>query len=115
MKTSSSNNGGSIGFLSDEKRLNVAVTRAKFSLYIVGNLDTLKVGNMYSNTFLFIPKFQLESKMAKLHRIRKISLQVNTMWRSLLEDATERGVVENVKSTDSHLNRLAQCISKINI
>ena len=44
MKTSSSNNGGSIGFLSDEKRLNVALTRAKFSLYIVGNLDTLKVG-----------------------------------------------------------------------
>ena len=37
------------------------------------------------------------------------------MWRSLLEDATERGVVENVKSIDTDLNRLAQIISKINI
>ena len=37
------------------------------------------------------------------------------MWRSLLEDATERGVVENVKSIDTDLNRLAQSISKINI
>ena len=37
------------------------------------------------------------------------------MWRSLLEDATERGVVENVKSIDSDLNRQTQHISKINI
>merc|ERR1712141_220404 len=81
-ETPSSNIGGGIGFLSDEKRLNVALTRARFSLYIVGNLETLKV---------------------------------NTMWRSLLEDATERGVVENVKSIDTDLNRLAQSISKINI
>ena len=54
MKNPSSNNGGSIGFLSDEKRLNVALTRAKFSLYIVGNLDTLKVGNMYLNIYVRI-------------------------------------------------------------
>ena len=96
-----------------DKQHKIGVLESPYN--IVGNLDTLKVGNMYSNNFLFIPKFQLESKMPKLHRIRKISLQVNTMWRSLLEDATERGVVENVKSTDSNLNRLTQCISKINI
>ena len=55
MKNPSSNNGGSIGFLSDEKRLNVALTRAKFSLYIVGNLDTLKVGIF---KYLFMYSFQ---------------------------------------------------------
>ena len=54
MKNPSSNNGGGIGFLSDEKRLNVALTRAKFSLYIVGNLDTLKVANMYLNIYVRI-------------------------------------------------------------
>jgi superfamily I DNA and/or RNA helicase len=33
----------SIGFVGDEQRLNVALTRAKFALYIVGNFDVLKV------------------------------------------------------------------------
>ncbi|XP_048239585.1 serine-rich adhesin for platelets-like [Haliotis rufescens] len=35
---------GSIGFLSDRRRMNVALTRAKYALYILGHLDTLKRG-----------------------------------------------------------------------
>lgn len=34
--------GGSIGFLSDARRMNVALTRAKCSLFVLGNADALK-------------------------------------------------------------------------
>jgi senataxin len=36
---------GSIGFLSDSRRLNVAITRAKSSLIVVGNVDWLSKCN----------------------------------------------------------------------
>jgi len=41
--------GGGIGFLQDRQRLNVALTRAKYSLVVVGNMDTLsKASAMWS-------------------------------------------------------------------
>ena len=39
---------GSIGFLTDANRLNVALTRAKYGLYIVGNFKTLQVNKKKS-------------------------------------------------------------------
>jgi len=39
---------GGIGFLHDRRRLNVALTRAKKTLIIVGNSETLKVNPMWS-------------------------------------------------------------------
>ena len=32
-----SNDNGTIGFLSDRRRMNVAITRAKYGLYIIGS------------------------------------------------------------------------------
>ncbi|EPY52157.1 ATP-dependent 5' to 3' DNA/RNA helicase Sen1 [Schizosaccharomyces cryophilus OY26] len=39
----------SIGFLRDFRRLNVALTRARSSLFIVGNLETLKTDNLWGS------------------------------------------------------------------
>ncbi len=37
----------SIGFLSDERRMNVALTRAKRSLWVVGDSDVLKANHVW--------------------------------------------------------------------
>ncbi|XP_023349496.1 putative regulator of nonsense transcripts 1, partial [Eurytemora carolleeae] len=39
--------GESIGFLSDKERVNVALTRAKQALILIGDLDTLKKNEMW--------------------------------------------------------------------
>lgn len=40
-----SNNQGTIGFLKDERRLNVALTRAKYGLIMIGDVNCLKKGD----------------------------------------------------------------------
>lgn len=39
----------SLGFLLDERRLNVAITRPKFFLIVVGNSKTLRKAEVYDN------------------------------------------------------------------
>jgi len=39
----------SLGFLLDERRLNVAITRPKFFLMVVGNSRTLKKSDVWEN------------------------------------------------------------------
>lgn len=47
ISTVRSNENGNIGFLRDLRRLNVAITRAKRKLIIIGNIDTLKANPTY--------------------------------------------------------------------
>lgn len=44
-----SNDTGTIGFLSDRRRMNVAITRAKFGLYIIGNINTLRHNSIWNS------------------------------------------------------------------
>ena len=53
ISTVRSNNNGNIGFLSDLRRLNVAITRAKRKLIIIGNKDTLMTNPTYARLIKF--------------------------------------------------------------
>ena len=53
ISTVRSNDNGNIGFLSDLRRLNVAITRAKRKLIIIGNKDTLKANPTYERLINF--------------------------------------------------------------
>ena len=47
-----SNESGEIGFLSDERRMNVALTRAKRKLVVIGDSGTIAAKNKFYNDFL---------------------------------------------------------------
>ncbi|MFD1631707.1 AAA domain-containing protein [Pseudopedobacter beijingensis] len=51
-----SNNQGQIGFLSDIRRMNVAITRAKKKLVIIGDSSTLSKNEFYNNFMAYIEK-----------------------------------------------------------
>jgi len=54
ISTVRSNYDGNIGFLSDLRRLNVAITRAKRKLIIIGNKETLKSNPTYERLINFV-------------------------------------------------------------
>ena len=54
ISTVRSNENGNIGFLKDLRRLNVAITRAKRKLIIIGNKNTLKHNPTYARLIEFV-------------------------------------------------------------
>jgi superfamily I DNA and/or RNA helicase len=52
-----SNDGGDIGFLKDYRRLNVAITRAKEQLFVVGDSATIGADVFYNAFLTYIEKY----------------------------------------------------------
>ena len=63
ISTVRSNENGNIGFLSDLRRLNVAITRAKRKLIIIGNKNTLKANPTYERLISFCEERNLLVKI----------------------------------------------------
>ena len=63
ISTVRSNENGNIGFLRDLRRLNVAITRAKRKLIIIGNTDTLKDNPTYERLIRFCEERNLLVKI----------------------------------------------------
>ena len=63
ISTVRSNTNGNIGFLSDLRRLNVAITRAKRKLIIIGNRNTLKANPTYARLIEFVEDEKLLIKI----------------------------------------------------
>lgn len=50
--------GGGLGFLRDPRRLNVAITRAKYGLYVIGSSDVLKEDPIWNNLLCYFNKIE---------------------------------------------------------
>ena len=44
-----SNSNSNIGFVANTRRINVAITRAKYLLVVIGNIETLKKDKFWKN------------------------------------------------------------------
>ena len=63
ISTVRSNDNGNIGFLRDLRRLNVAITRAKRKLIIIGNKNTLRTNPTYARLIEFVENENLLIKI----------------------------------------------------
>jgi hypothetical protein len=65
------NDQGSIGFLSDKRRMNVALTRAKYGMFVIGNSLTLKGNEMWKK---FIEHTEEQKVLYSFENIQQLNL-----------------------------------------
>ena len=58
-----SNEEGQVGFLRDLRRMNVAITRARMKLIIVGDAETLCRHPFYRRLYQYIKEYELQGTM----------------------------------------------------
>lgn len=99
-----------IGFMAELERLNVALTRAKFSLYVVGNFSAFMVTSYLtrhcSASSSLVGQMEFSKHFSFLKRLEKplhsatlcLVFQANEMWRELVRDAKKRGTYKKVSS-----------------
>lgn len=56
-----SNDGGDIGFLRDLRRMNVAITRARMKLFILGSSETMTSHPFYKKLYEYVGQLKVES------------------------------------------------------
>ena len=71
----------SLGFLLDERRLNVAITRPKFFLLIIGNQKTLRKSDVWDNMLNYC---QRQGQMVTIHGRENFSSLTELPLESLL-------------------------------
>lgn len=96
----------SLGFVKDFHRLNVAITRARYSLWIIGHSETLShdanwkvlIQNAKTRNRLFSQdyhKISIDAKIAVTHAIESIEKPKTTKRRPLFEDAPWQVILSN--------------------
>uniref|UniRef100_A0A8C6ESK1 Probable helicase senataxin n=1 Tax=Marmota marmota marmota TaxID=9994 RepID=A0A8C6ESK1_MARMA len=98
---------GSIGFLASLQRLNVTITRAKYSLFILGHLRTLMVGTFWGATgssSFFCARTRLPPNLF-------CCSWENQHWNHLIQDAQKRGAI--IKTCDKNYRHDAMKILKL--
>ncbi|EEB07161.1 helicase sen1 [Schizosaccharomyces japonicus yFS275] len=122
-----SETGGSIGFLRDFRRLNVALTRARSSLFIVGNVETLFSDDLWGSLLanakergLILYSLLSENKRKAVEAT--VDAAFEKRKRKLVEAETEKknGTVlqesnSNGDSTSTDVNSEAPALKKIKI
>jgi hypothetical protein len=77
ISTTRSNSFGEVGFLNDSRRMNVAITRAKRMLVLIGDMSTLSKDHFLNQLYIYYAKNALQINASYLLTIRKnLSLNI---------------------------------------